>query len=184
MFFANLSSSLLSEEAQWGTSSATNLHMHFESFSTQQVPTNTGVLPQDLEKAISPLDFKTYSNLFKNCSSLIKILRILTLNSFMNSLLSETFETSADISLSKVTVLLQPKAMEKIRKFKDFLQILLSNGLTAANLLYDKIYKQYVDMKITKQNNPKIQKSFHPNYPLYLAAAAPTHNVSFHGVVG
>ena len=141
----------------------TNLHMHFESFSTQQVPTNTGVLPQDLEKAISPLDFKTYSNLFKNCSSLIKILRILALNSFMNSLLSETFETSADVSLSKVTVLLQPKAMEKIRKFKPsqedlktafyqlvkssqthfkpsskyFLPIVLKNGLTVASLRYE-----------------------------------------------
>ena len=74
--------------------------------------------PQDPEKTSWSLDFKTYENLFRNCSSLIKILRILALKSFMNSLLSETFETSADISLSKVTVLLQPKAMEKLRKFK------------------------------------------------------------------
>ena len=81
----------------------------------------------------------------------------------MNNLLSETFETSADISLSKVTVLLQPKAMEKIRKFKPsqedlktafyqlvkssqthfkpsskyFLPIVLNNGLTVASLRYE-----------------------------------------------
>ena len=137
----------------------TNLHMHFESFSTQPVPTNTGVLPQDLEKTGLPLDLKTYTNLFKNCSSLIKILRILALKSFMDSLLAKTFETSADISLSKVTVLLQPGAMEKIRQFKPteedlktafyqlvrssqtyfkpsskyFLPIVLNNGLDTCN---------------------------------------------------
>ena len=139
----------------------TDLHMHFESFSTQTVPTNTDVLPQVLEKAISPLDFKTYSNLFTSSSSLIKILRTLSLNSFMKSLLSETFDTSADISLSRVIVLLQPKYMEKIRNFKPsqenlstafyqlvkcsqthfkpsskyFMPIVLNNGLTVARAM-------------------------------------------------
>ena len=41
----------------------------------------------------------------------------LALNSFMNSLLSEIFDTSAVISLSKVIALSRPKSMEKIRKF-------------------------------------------------------------------
>ena len=95
----------------------TNLHMHLESFSAQPVPTNTGILPHDLEKAILPLEFKTYQNLFKY-SSLIKILRILTLNSYMKSLLSEEFEASAVNPLTKVAVLLQPKCLSKIRKFK------------------------------------------------------------------
>ena len=96
----------------------TNLHQHYDSFSTQTLPTDTDVLPQDLEETGLPLDLKTYTNLLKNCSSLTKILRTLALKTFMNSLLAKTFETSADISLSKVTVLLQPGMLEKIRKFK------------------------------------------------------------------
>ena len=85
----------------------TNLHQHYESFSTQTLPTLTGVLPQDLEENGLPLDLKTYTNLFKNCSSLTKILRVLATKSFMDSMLARTFETSADISLtlSQVTVL-------------------------------------------------------------------------------
>ena len=95
----------------------TNLHMHLESFSAQPAPTNTGILPHDLENTISPLELQIYQNLFKH-SSLIKILRILALNSYMKSLLSEEFEASAVNPLTKVAVLFQPKYLSKIRRFK------------------------------------------------------------------
>ena len=108
----------LSKFCKGNSYDCTDLHMHFQSFSSQTVPTNSDISPQVLEKTISPLDFKTYSNLFTSSCSLIKILRTLTLNSYMRSLLAENCDASADIPLSKVVVLFQPKYMEKIRNFK------------------------------------------------------------------
>ena len=136
--------------------------MHIESFSAQPAPTNTGILPHDLEITISPLELQVYQNLFKH-SSLIKILRILALNNYMKILLSEEIEASAVNSLTKVAVLFQPKYLSKIRKFKPtqenlknafyqlvrssqthfkpsskyFLPVTLNNGLIVASLRYE-----------------------------------------------
>ena len=62
-------------EKSFSLSSTLSKHKKYH----QTVPTNTDVLPQVLEKAISPLDFKTYSNLFTSSSSIIKILSDLEL---------------------------------------------------------------------------------------------------------
>ena len=142
-----------------------NLHQHYQYFSSQTLPKLTGIVPHDLKENSLPLPFQIYTNLLKNCCSLTKVLRVLATKCFMDSILAGMYSSSPDISLklSQVTVLLQPGMMHRLRQFKPskanlkdaffklvrssqayfkpsskyFLPIVLENGLTVASLCYE-----------------------------------------------
>ena len=98
-----------------------NLHHHYQYFSSQALPKLTGIVPHDLKENSLPLPFQTYTNLLKNFCSLTKVLRVLATKCFMDNILAGMYSiTPPDISLKlpQVAVLLQPGMMQTIRKFK------------------------------------------------------------------
>jgi len=99
-----------------------DLYLHYQYFSSQDLPKVSGIIPHEVKetKRLNPLPFLSYTKLIKNYYSLQKAVRVLAIQSFMESILENMHSTTTSSSppeLAQAAVLLQPGMMGTLRRF-------------------------------------------------------------------